>query len=161
MIVLVVLFKIFCSYWLHPIHISLCEIRFNPSSKQLEITHKIFIDDLENALEHHYQLRTYLATAKEHPDSEKLIERYLRQRFECTANNKPVQWKYLGREYELDAIWIYLEAEQESPLQSIEVRNSVLLELFDDQINFIQVDSSGERKNLRLGRHQEKGWLYF
>lgn len=155
------------SFWLiisslfHPIHISLCEINHNAAARQVEITHKIFIDDLQEALEKQYKIRTHLATPKEYPDAEKLIEQYLQKQFQCKINGEPVRWKYVGREYEVDACWIYLEAEQALPVQSVEVRNAVLLELFDDQVNFVHVKTGGERKSLRLNSDNDRGSLGF
>lgn len=146
---------------LHPIHISLCEMNHNAAARRIEITHKIFIDDLQDALEKHYKIRTHLATSKEHPEAEKLIEQYLQMQFQCKINGQSVRWKYIGREYEIDACWIYLEAEQMLPVQSVEVRNAVLTELFDDQINFIHFKTGGERKSLRLSRENDRGILIF
>ncbi|MCS7020111.1 MAG: hypothetical protein RMJ87_13740 [Cytophagales bacterium] len=145
----------------HPIHISLCEINHNAATRQVEITHKIFIDDLQDAIQKHYHICTHLATPKEHPDAEKLIEQYLRMQFQCKINGQPIRWKYVGREYEADACWIYLEAEQALPIHLIEIRNAVLLELFEDQINFIHVRTAGERKSMRLGLDNEIGVLRF
>jgi len=145
----------------HPFHVSLCEINYNAAARQIEITHKIFIDDLQEALEKHYKVRTHLATLQEHPDAEELIEQYLQKQFQCKINGQPVRWKYIGREYEIDACWIYLEAEQTLPVRTVEVRNAVLLELFDDQANFIHVKAGGERKSLRLSRDNDKGILEF
>jgi hypothetical protein len=155
------------SFWLiisslfHPIHISLCEIHHNSASGQVEITHKIFIDDLQEALEKQYKVRTHLATPKEHPDSERLIEQYLQKQFQCKINGQPLRWKYIGREYEVDACWIYLEAEQTLPVQSVEVRNAVLLELFDDQVNFVHVKTVGGLKSLRLSSNNDRGSVGF
>ncbi len=154
-------FLLIISSLFHPIHISLCEINYNAATRQIEITHKIFIDDLQDALERHYKVRTYLATSKEHPDAEKFIEQYLQMQFQCKINGQPMRWRYLGREYEVDACWIYLEAEQALPVQSVEVRNAVLLELFDDQVNFVHIKTSSNRKSLRLSGDNDKGTVAF
>ncbi|WP_448518251.1 DUF6702 family protein [Rhodoflexus sp.] len=154
-------FWLILSNLFHPIHISLCEMQHNASAQQIEITHKIFIDDLQDALEKQFKVRTHLSTPKEHPDAEKLIEQYLQQQFQCKINGQPLRWKYLGREYEVDACWIYLEAVQQMPVQLVEIRNGVLLELFDDQINFVHFKANGERKSLRLSRDNDRGMLRF
>ena len=58
-IIIVVLLSSFA--W-HKFYVSVTQIDYVPSKKRIEITHRIFIDDLEKALEKKYKKKVYLTS---------------------------------------------------------------------------------------------------
>ena len=144
----------------HPFHLSLTEIKYNSTSERLEISQKIFWDDLEIALtEYHDEPIDFLNP----PSKEKLnkqIESYLNTQSKIWVEEKAIGLKFLGFEVEEDAAWFYLESENvENPI-SIKVKNSVLVENFPDQKNVIQFYyDSHSPKSIILGKGNESGTL--
>ncbi len=59
---------------------------------------------------------------------------------------------YLGEEPGADVIWCYLESETIKYPASILVRNSILTDEFEDQVNIIQVYFGKWNKGLLLTR---------
>ncbi len=137
----------------HPIHVSITEINWNESTKSLEIAHKIFIDDLEDALEKQFNLRFYLATNKEHEETDIYLKKYLSQHFELHGNQKSLICHYLGKEYEEKAVWIFAEVQGIRKLKNLEVRNAILVDLYADQDNLLHFQKNKKHiKSIRTNR---------
>ena len=51
-----------------------------------------------------------------------------------------------------DLLWLCLEATTTQPLAALRVRNAVLCDLFDDQVNVVQGTAGGERRSLLFVR---------
>jgi hypothetical protein len=149
-------------HWLaHPVHLSLTEVQHNPTAGTLEVSHRIFIDDLEAAIEQQYKVKTYLASNKQVPDADRYVRAYVEQRFLLYVDGKPAKPQIIGYEYEADAIWVYAEVGQVAPARQFRVVSKLLLELFDDQTNIVSVKAHQQKKSLRLGKDNEYGDLEF
>ncbi len=149
--------------WLaHPFHVSVCDIEFNQKSSSLEISQRIFLDDLEEALRKTSgwtNLDVMNPTDKKRFDA--LLKDYLLKNLEVLANGKKLTLTYLGHEIEADAMWCYIEVTQLNNLNSIEVTNGVLLETFDDQINIVHIKREGKIRSLKLHRDGESGVIQY
>ncbi len=142
---------LFLSFWLpsssmflnleHEFHISKCQIEFDQDTEALQITLHLFLDDLEEALKQQGADNMFLCTDKEHTKAEKYLFRYLQQRFKLLVNEKEVNFEFVGKEQseDLQAVWCYLEVMNIESLNSLEVTNSILMEVFDDQKNIIHI----------------------
>jgi hypothetical protein len=133
----------------HAIHLGVTEINLN-SSNVLEISHKIFYDDLQSAIEKQYKINLHLNTAKENPKTTEYIQRYLTDRFIIYCNGERQSIKYVGHEYEEDAIWIYCETPKVANQAAFSFTNRILFELHDDQSNFLHFTTPTNRKSLRF-----------
>lgn len=139
--------NVFFLFWLatmsitstHPIHVSVSEIVFNPNTSSLEITHKIFLDDFEKELEEIHQRKLYLGTEKQASDIDKLIEKYLERRFIVEINGEIQQKTYVGKELDMEAIWIYQEISYSQKIRAIRITNEILIPFYEDQRNIIHV----------------------
>lgn len=139
----------------HPIHVSVCTIEHNPESQALQVTIKIFADDLEDALNqgnYRPDSLTYLDTFQDDaaPEVTWSIEKYLGDVFEIRVNEEPVNWNYLGQEREDLAMWCYLEVTGIESVNQVEVRNQVLMDLYRDQINLVHVRYNNNVKSMKL-----------
>ena len=88
-----------------------------------------------------------LGTEAEPPAANEYIESYLRQHISLTVNGKPVEYKYLGKESQLDATWCYLEVEKVGNVKKLEVENSIMLAEFEDQTNLVNLNIKGRKKS--------------
>jgi len=145
---------------IHPIHLSVSDIEYNTKDKSLEIVHKIFIDDFEKILEASYKTRLHLATPKEHPDADKFVKDYLEKNFVLEINGKAQKLDFHGKfnnaQEDIFAIWILAKIENVGQLKSVKLKNTILMDLYDDQDNFVHVKYLGQRKSMRFkGRSQE------
>ena len=146
-------------YW-HFVRSLFREIKWNAESEQLEISQKIFWDDLEIALsDYHDEPIDFLNPANKEKLS-KQIESYLQEQNMIWIEDKTVMVNFIGYEVEEDAAWFYLESEKVNKPMSIKVKNSLMLENFSDQKNVVQFyfDSQAP-KSIILGKGKETGTL--
>lgn len=135
---------------LHPLHLSVSDIFHNTETNSLEITQRIFADDLEDALRNRAKTKVDIFNPKDPEVLSRLIGDYVRQNFSISVNSRPVELNYLGYEAEEDAIWVYLEVPKVRNFKSITVQNTVFFEMFDDQLNLINVKRNGSIRSLKL-----------
>lgn len=136
---------------LHDFHTSVMQIDHNEKNKSLEITVRLFTDDLCLALENAGAPKMELGTQSEPPSANEHIESYLQKHLTLTVNGKPVEYNYLGKEAQLDATWCYLEVEKVGNVKMLTVDNSIMLSEFDDQTNLVNLNIK-DRKKSGVGR---------
>lgn len=145
---------------LHEYHLSNTEVRFNKQESALQITTRIFIDDLEETLGNLGHTGLFLCTEREPEHAEALIEEYLKNNLLIKVDGAIQNFEYLGKEMsdDLIAVWCYLEVIDVNPQTDIEVENNVLLESFDDQKNIVNVKTDeGKRSMFILQNGDNKG----
>ena len=148
--------------FLHPFFITLTELRFNPSSKKMEVAQKIFWDDLEVGLSKEIGGPVDFLNPKDKSKLETQIKAYLLKHTQVWVNGKLVPLSYVGYEIEEDAAWFYLESTATSSPKTVEVQNTLLLRDFDGQQNIVHVYlNSKSPKSLLLGEGKEKGKIEF
>jgi hypothetical protein len=148
--------------FLHPFFITLTEVRFNPSSKKMEVAQKIFWDDLEVALAKEYGVSVDFLNPKNKAVLEGQVKGYLLKHTQIWVNGKLVPLNYLGYEVEEDAAWFYLESTATAVPITVEVQSTLLLRDFDGQQNIVHVYvNSKSPKSLLLGEGKERGKVNF
>ncbi len=134
----------------HAIHLGVTEINVNASSNVLEISHKFFYDDLQSSIERQYKINLHLNTNKENPKAAEYIQRYLSDRFVISCNGERQTTKYVGYEYEEEAIWIYYETPKIQQKGVLQFTNRILFDLYTDQSNFLHFTTTNNRKSIRF-----------
>ncbi len=138
---------------LHPIHISVTEINYNEKSKSLQITSRIFIDEMElgvRAQRHEPELD--ILEPKNGVVTKQLIANYLAAHFKIKIDGKPAKINFLGYEKEDISFVSYLEIENIKKAKTIEVMNDIITEIHDDQSNMVHVTFKSPVKSTRLTR---------
>src|SRR5277367_5720430 len=80
----------------HPLYISVTEINHNAKDKILEISCKMFTDDLETVLEKVAKTHVDLTAPAGKPVSDKLIEAYVEKHLRLKVDGKPVVLQFVG-----------------------------------------------------------------
>lgn len=132
---------------LHDFHSSITQIDYDQESKSLQVTIRLFSDDLSAALVKAGAPEMELGTASEPPEANEYIESYLQERLKLTVNGKLVSFFYLGKEAQLDATWCYVEVEKVGNVRKLEITNTLLLDDFDDQTNLVNLNIKGQKKS--------------
>lgn len=146
--------------WAHPFHLSICEIEYRPQSQTLQVSCRIFLDDLEIALNQENNVDNYFENkSQQHINQD--LETFLKEHFSIAVNDKERSPRYLGYEIEDNVIWCYLEIEKIKNLQNITVGYTVLLDTFDDQINLAHIKFNDKVKSLRFQKGKTTGTLQF
>lgn len=146
---------------LHPLHLSVVDIHHNPENRSLEITQRLFADDLEDALRQFTADKVDVLNPPNPEHLKKIIGDYVLQNFNLYLNDKAAKLNYLGYEREEEAIWVYFEVTKVPDFRSIEVTNTVFFEMFDDQTNLINVKKGGKIRSMKLDPDQELGRINY
>lgn len=146
---------------LHPFHVSVCEVNYNSESKSLQIIHHIFLDDLEQALRKIYDPQLDVVNPKDPEKRDQYVESYIIEHFSIEVNGKPMEVTYLGHELEQDALYGYIEITGVKKMNNISVKDNIMTELFDDQINLVHIKVDGKTKSLKLDKKNDTGQISY
>lgn len=133
----------------HEFHLSKCDIHYSKDDSALQISLRIFIDDLEAAIAQVLKEENLkLCTDKEIESADSIMVAYLKTTFKITVDENLSDLQYVGKEVSEDllAVWCYFEIPDISPQENIQVENKILIETFEDQSNMVSMKYSKEKK---------------
>jgi hypothetical protein len=134
----------------HKFYTSLARVEYNASEKSVEVTLRVFADDLELALKRRAGREVRLDRTK---DADQLVLAYLRDTFEIKNRDGELKaLKWVGMEMRAGVAWLYVEAEMPEGLAGARLRDHVLFELFDEQVNTVSVRYKGASGDLVFTR---------
>lgn len=130
----------------HRFHTSLTRIDFNAPEKNLEITVQLFTHDLIPLLERRSGKRVELEKS---PEADKLILDYLNENFVLTdKSGASKNLKWIGKESDVDTIWVYLETAATENLENYTLKNTIFFESFPEQTNLVVCRYDGKKADL-------------
>ena len=134
----------------HKFYTSLARVEYNPGEKSVEVTLRVFADDLELALRRRAGRRVSLERTK---DADRLVLEYLRDTFEIrNRDGETKALKWVGMELRAGVAWLYVEAEMPEGLDGARLRAHILFELFREQVNTVSVRYPGAGGDLVFTR---------
>jgi hypothetical protein len=137
----------------HKFHASFTRIERNAETKSIEITVRVFADDLEAILSRREKRRIQ---ADQIPDAEKVVGGYVRERLQVRdGDGAEISLSWVGMEVKVDSVWIYVEGKSPGGLQASTVVNTLFFDLFDDQVNTVSV-KDGDRRGELIFRRGDK-----
>lgn len=145
----------------HPIFVSVTEIGHNATAKTLEITCKIFTDDLEAELRKQSNAKVDLLDQQLRSAMNPLVNSYVQKHLSILADGKSVSLQFLGFEQQEEGIISYYEVKNIPSVKKIEVVDNILYESKSQQMQIIHVMVGGERKSSRLNNPEEKAVFQF
>ncbi len=145
----------------HKFYVSVTNINYSEKDRAFQITSRIFIDDLEAVLKERYGVETRLATGDESPVADEYIEKYFRAKLLLSLNKEPARYDFLGKKYDADVIVCYLELPEIdlARLESFEIQNEILTDLFEEQKNLVHIKWQGKKRSFILIKENNKGML--
>ncbi|HEU4553750.1 MAG TPA: DUF6702 family protein [Chitinophaga sp.] len=135
---------------LHPFYVSVTEIRHNAAQQELQVSSRIFYDDLENTLKKEYKTRVDILHPADRKAVDGLIADYLGKHLHISIDGKPVTLHYLGYQVEEDAAWCFLEVKGVAAVKKVHIINDILYEAHQEQINMMHVVVHDVRKSTKL-----------
>lgn len=149
------------SFSAHKYYIALTEIEYKEETHSVQMIMNVFMDDIETAINQDYNVDLQLSTKKELKNSDEYFFKYLKEHFKVLINNKNFDYNFIGKEYDGNIVYFYLEIENVLSVESIEIQNDVLIKYFPEQQNLIKASIKKERKSLFLTKKNDKGLLKF
>jgi hypothetical protein len=137
----------------HPFYVSICEMDYKSETKTLEISLRIFTDDLEQTIKDWSNKKPYLGETNEIASADSLIKTYIFQILSIDVNEKEAKFEFLGKDVEQELIWIYLEAKNILDFNKITISNRLLFQSYPNQTNLIHVNHRQKTKSLLLTKN--------
>ena len=147
------------SFSVHKFYVSIYQINFNQKKQMLEITSRIFIDDLNATLSKKYNIKTHIAEQTETPADFEIMKKYILGNFVIKINGQPKPITFLSKEQDGNVVVCYYNIKAVSKIKTLEVQNTCLLDLNSDQQNIIQTTIYGKKQDLLLTNDHVKGML--
>jgi hypothetical protein len=134
----------------HPFYVSVVEVNHNKGAATLEISCKLFAEDMEAALEQQYKTTVDLGQAQQKKELDGMVSRYIKKHLSLTADNRALQLHYIGFEQEAESLYCYFEIEGVAAVKTLGFHNNLLYDFTDKQINIMHVMVNGVRKSYKL-----------
>ncbi|MHA4809882.1 DUF6702 family protein [Flavitalea flava] len=145
----------------HPLYIGVMEISHNAKDKSLEVSCKLFTNDLEATLEKVTHTKVDLSDAKNKTFNDKLISEYVQKHVQIKVDGRSVSLQFAGCENEAEGTWSYFQVSNVPSLKRLDITNNLLYDNFDKQINIIHGSAGGIRKSTRLNYPDTNAVLEF
>lgn len=141
----------------HEYYVSTFDIVHNPQEQSLEITTKVFLDDLEKALTREPDSPKIPADSLQSATVKARVRQYLFSHFSVVIQSKPAKLHLLGYEIEQDQAYLYSEVKDVIDFQALEVNCRFLVETYAQQMNIINLEAGGEIQTVLLDRNRTVG----
>jgi hypothetical protein len=128
-----------------------------PNKKRIEITARIFIDDLNLALKRKAGKTIHIGEPNETTEEVILLKNYLSQHLKIKTNGAVTPILFVNKELEGNIVICYLKAENVAKIKTLEIENNNLMELNSEQQNVIQTTINGKKQSLLLTNENPKG----
>lgn len=154
-ILIIFLIPIF-AFSMHKYYISLTNIEYKKENNSLQITVKLFIDDLQETINNTYNTNHELTLQNERSVVDSLIVKYSTDHFKIELNETATKYLYLGKEYDSDVVYLYFEIENIQNFYTIGIQNNMLIEFFPEQKNIVKLNINKKKKSFILTSDNDK-----
>jgi exopolysaccharide biosynthesis protein len=142
------LFLTVSAFDFHKFYVAIYQVNYAPEKKMLQITSRIFVDDLNMAIEKKYHKKAYLATEKESPEDIVLLKKYLTENLTFKVNGQNKTVNFLSKEIEGDVLICYSSVREVSKIHSLEIQNLILADWNSEQQNIMHFSVLGEKRSV-------------
>lgn len=156
-----ILFFSITSFNLHKFYISITQVNYVEKQHTIQITTRIFVDDLQKEINNISNTNIELASDREPKDVSNIYKQYLKKHLQFIVNKKKAVYNYIGSEYEKDLVIFYLEIENIDAINELEINNRVLYNSFNKQENIVKTNIYNKNKSFILTARDTKALVKF
>ncbi len=140
----------------HPYHICTTQIKYDSKGKTIQVSAKLFTNDLETALRKLTGKKIDLINPINKEEMDSVVKVYFIKRFQLTNNDKKIILNYVGFEKEDDSIWIYAESKNTAQPKKIAVTTKLLYDYLHHQVNIVQTEINGSKQSKKITNPDNK-----
>ena len=155
------LFLTLTSFSVHKFYVALYQVNYAPEKKMLQITTRLFIDDLNDAVAKKYKRKINLGSEKETEEDLSLFKKYFAEKFTIKVNGQIKPIVFLSKEMEGDVLICYFSIKDIHKINTLEIYNSVITDNNSEQQNIMHFNVSGIKNTLLLTESNSKGLLKY
>ena len=134
----------------HKFYVGIYQINFVPEKKMLQITTRIFLDDMNDALKQKHKREFRLGETAETAEDVATMKQYIADNMVIKVDGKQQQLQYMSKEIENNVLICYFRCTNIQKIKSFEIKNKILLDLVTEQQNIIQTNINGEKQSILL-----------
>ena len=117
------------------------------------------MDDIELALNKDNNIDLQLTTKRELKNNDVYFKNYLIEKLQIKVDGTLKNFNYLGKEYDGDLVFFYLEIENIESVKDLEITNKILLKHFPEQQNLVKTKVGKNNKSVILTKDKVVGLL--
>lgn len=146
---------------MHPFYVSVLDINHNEKDAAVEISIRVFTDDMERVLQKYTTRKIDLTTPPDRRFVESQVSSYINQKLQLTLNESPVTPKFLGYEIQKESVWMYLEVAGTKEVRSLDIDCKLLYDLEPSQTNLVNAKANGKQQTYKLDNPKSKVGFQF
>ena len=150
-----------CNALSHPFHATITSFDCKQNNKSIEVTMKLFTNDLENALRGIGNPDMKIDSPNSRYNIDSLIFVYINNNLSLSTDSKKRQFSWVGKEIENDIMFCYLEIIDINNFSSIRIENKLFLSIFDDQLNICHFYCGDKPETIMLHKEKHIGEIKF
>ena len=155
------LFLTLTSFTAHKFYVALYQVNYVPEKKMLQITTRIFVDDLNTSIGKKYQKKINLRSEKETDEDLIFFKKYFNEKFNIKVNGQVKPIHFISKEMEGDVLICYFSIKEIQKINSIEIYNAVITEGNSEQQNIMHFTVMGVKNTLLFTESTSKGVLKY
>jgi hypothetical protein len=130
---------------------SITKVEYVSSSRTLKLSSKVNLEHIEQTI----------GKKVNSNDFDLVLNKYLQNSIKISINDTPVNFTFSSKNPDGNVVWIYYEVPDINSVSSITIKNSLLLDTYPDQQNFINFIVNGQKKSLVCKKGSESGKVNF
>ncbi|HEY0046803.1 MAG TPA: DUF6702 family protein [Flavobacterium sp.] len=159
----VLIFLVFAmsSFTAHKFYVAIFQMNYASDKKSLEITSRIFVDDLNDAFKERYKRKFEFEQQNVPTEDLDLLKKYFKDNLIINVNDKPQHLNLISLEMESNVLICYISVKNVPRVKSLRIKNEILADYVTEQQNIIQTNINGTKRNLLLTAENTSGVLNF
>jgi len=148
---MVFIFTLLFSSWLHPVHVSLLNIDMETNTGDFTLTFKMFSDDFESIISQKYGIQLDIVNQVDPEENILSVNKYIDESFSMSINGMRIEaLEYIRNELNHEAIWLFYRGRFEGTIRTVTITNKVMMDKFEDQTNLVIVTYLNKQNGYRL-----------
>lgn len=130
---------------------SMTKVDYVDGSKTLKFTTKMNSDHIAGAIKINPNTAGFEAEVK----------KYVNNHFDVYVNGANKTLTFTGSQVNGESVWVYFEISGVSELNSLKIKNTILLEVYPKQFNLLNIAYKGQQKTMNFQRGKEVNEVNF
>lgn len=135
---------------------SVVDVKYDMKQKSLQVSARLFTNDLEDALRKTGKKTIDLLNPKVKSEVDSALYNYVKQRLHISINAKSQKFIYIGYEKEEESIWTYLEIKNAVLPKTLTIDTKLLYDFLPQQISIIHAEVKGIKKSSKVTNPDSK-----
>ncbi|TDH29033.1 hypothetical protein EXU57_02875 [Segetibacter sp. 3557_3] len=134
----------------HPFYISMTELNYDQKQKTLEVSVRVFTDDLEKAVRKDCGCKAVIMSPADKQQSGKHLSAYISKHLQLIVDGKPTAMRFVGYQQEEGSTWSFFEVAGLDGVKKIGMVNNLLYDENSQQVNMLRIQGYGKERSDKL-----------